>query len=157
MTEVETLLAIDPGKKKLGWAFFSAGVLVRCGLSRIDGIDTLGRLAVIHALQLPCATRGIVELMTVYPGEGKSAPSDLLDVATVGAEVAGRKCDFVEYVRPRDWKGQVPKEIHHPRIRERLESYELVVAKGANHDTMDAIGLGLHALGRLTPRKGPRT
>lgn len=153
----KTLLAIDPGKRKLGWAFFADRRLVRCGLSRIDGVDAFGRLAILHSLALPCAETGIVELMSVYPGDrAKGDPNDLIAVATVGAELAGRKCDFVRYVSPRDWKGQVPKEIHHERILSRLDEDEKVLVVGQNHDTKDAVGLGLYALGRLTQIRAPR-
>ncbi len=126
----ETLLAIDPGTKKIGWAFFSGKCLVRCGLSRVDAVDGLGRLALLHALNLPCAQK------------------DLIAVATVGAAVASMKCDFVRYVPAREWKGQVPKDIHHTRILDKLTIEELPLASKANHDTLDAIGLGLFQLGR---------
>lgn len=148
MTPVSTLLAIDPGTKKLGWAFFASGMLVRCGTSRVTG-TCLGDLAARHAANLPSALEGICELMTVYAGASqKGDQNDLVRVATVGAQVVAIKTDMARFVEPRTWKGQVPKGIHHDRIREKLKDVEKMVAKNAAMDTMDAIGLGLYHLGR---------
>lgn len=45
-----------------------------------------------------------------------------------------------------DWKGQVKKEIMHPRIKARLPGYR--GWKSGGHD-VDAVGLGLWVTGRL--------
>jgi hypothetical protein len=50
---------------------------------------------------------------------------------------------------PRVWKGGIAKPPHHRRIIEALSEAEREVAKGATHDAMDAIGIGLYALGRV--------
>jgi hypothetical protein len=99
-----TLLALDPGKLKHGWALFEDGVLVACGKlepSKFGGA-TYDEM--------------IVELPQVYGlrgGKGND-PNDLVDITfeagrTVGL-IGARK---VVKTRPTNWKAQVPKEIVH--------------------------------------------
>jgi hypothetical protein len=63
----------------------------------------------------------------------------------------------VKYVSPRGWKGNVPKDISHDRIRERLKKQgslldgalkfvELPKSKKHQLDVWDAIGIGLFAI-----------
>ena len=144
-----TLLAIDPGLQKLGWAFFTDQTLTRAGLSRTSCIvSDLQELVDIHARNLPCAEASVVEQMWVYPGGGKGDPNDLVRIAIVGACLAERKADSCSFVPAWKWKGQVPKEIHHARTRKILNEEENLLLTRANHDTMDAVALGLWALGR---------
>jgi hypothetical protein len=64
-----------------------------------------------------------------------------------------------EYVLPAQWKGQVPKAVHHKRVRATLMTDEQVVSDvyldtikpALRHNVWDAIGLGLVVLGRMTP------
>ena len=59
-----------------------------------------------------------------------------------------RKC-LVAAFKPRIWKGNVPKKVHHRRLRSVLTPDELkAVAANADHNVWDAIGLGLFATGR---------
>ncbi len=60
--------------------------------------------------------------------------------------------------RPAPWKGNVPKEVHHRRAFEAMTVEEVAVLGGHQlnpnsatyqHDTADAIALGLWALGRV--------
>ena len=54
---------------------------------------------------------------------------------------------------PGQWKGNVPKKPHHKRILRVLDDEELGNMADSNHDTLDAVGIGLFALGR-TKRGG---
>lgn len=56
---------------------------------------------------------------------------------------------------PSTWKGNVPKEQHHARVRKALTLGETQVIRDTTHDTLDAIGIGLYALGRT--KKGAVT
>ncbi len=60
----------------------------------------------------------------------------------------------VTYVKPREWKGQLPKPVHEKRIVARLKPAELEVYQRAMRpltakaktDCTDAVGLGQYAL-----------
>ncbi len=75
----------------------------------------------------------------------------------VSASISGGSCEFVSYF-PGDWTAQVSKSLlvgerftnaRALRIASRLDSEELLVYQGVpTHDAIDAIGIGLHDLGR---------
>jgi hypothetical protein len=140
------LLAIDPGQAT-GWALLDlAGRLLHCGLNNPPDA-------------LPTASRVVVERPRIYPGGRTKNPNDVLSVAINAGEWAGRyqaRGFKTEYVEPQRWKGSVPKEIHHPRIFAKLLPSEQVVVADAGkgiapskrHNMLDAIGIGLWAVGR---------
>lgn len=141
------LLAIDPGADS-GWARFGDdGALVACGLN--DGAMDAG------------ITRIYIERPMIYPGGRQQArPRDIITLALRAGDWAGWLRGFVgvqaEYVEPAEWKGQVRKDIHHARIWARLSPAEQAIAADAakgiapskRHNMLDAIGIGLHAIGR---------
>lgn len=110
-----------------------------------------------------------IEMPRIYPGgKGDSKnvdPNDVLDVAAVGAALTGVVCANLRvsinddcippYIRsyfPSEWKGQVPKDVMNRRVLSKLnhEEQEAIIRVGAkDHNTLDAIGIGLHYLGRL--------
>lgn len=55
-------------------------------------------------------------------------------------------------ITPAQWKGQVPKAISHGRISAALTPVErqLVGRLNRTYDAMDAVGIGLHHLGRTS-------
>jgi hypothetical protein len=103
---------------------------------------------------------------------GDKDPNDLLALCGIDAAVATLLLEvgwehgnpmspskFVTY-RPREWKGQMTKEACHTRLRSRLSPDETAVvdaasreAKSLAHNMLDAVGIGLHHLGRLAPRR----
>lgn len=93
----------------------------------------------------------VIELPQVYrASRSKGDPNDLIRLAVlVGrlqqlAEVRGSE---VTLVQPATWKGQVPKDVHHKRLMERLCREELEklesLHKTYRHNALDAVGLGL--------------
>lgn len=144
------LVAIDPGVKNLAWARFDDGALTRCGLSREGS-------AVCHAralASLSCPDVLVLEQMT--PRDLPNA-ADLIAVSHTGAYVAGALRPVVlHYPTALEWKGSVPKRIHHPRLATKLTPAErAVVAEvavrvpaGLLHNVWDAVGLGLWGLRR---------
>lgn len=164
------LVAIDPGRQGLGWAHFYKGRLDACGVvpalkaTRSHTQPDLG-LACAHAANwvsealpgLPRHTaRVVVERMAHYPGSkaADSKAADLLDLQAIGAFVAGRLNPLPPtYYTPKQWKGSTPKAIQGRRILAALGPEEWPAAealKGAKaHNALDAIGIGLHHLGRL--------
>lgn len=140
------ILAIDPGIDT-GWALINEeGLLYLAGLGPPGWWGT--------------ATFCVIEKPQVYRGRAsKGDPNDLITLAiTVGRYVeqaSGRVP--VHLVLPTTWKGQIKKEIHHPRIlgalsqaeRDLLHSTTKHLAKGKLHNVYDAVGLGkwAHAQG----------
>ena len=145
------LLTIDPGQH-WGWAWFDDASLY------MAGVESVGK----RVGDPPCPTvRGfkvLIEVPRWYPGKEKGDVNQLIDLAVqVGEfrEFYRRQGGLVELVFPRTWKGTVPKEIMTARILKQLTPAELnhvplrPRAKTPDHNTVDAIGLGLWKLGRL--------
>lgn len=139
------LLAIDPGEHG-GWSLFNAFERLM-GAGKFDGdrITTLNapwRWASIDSL--------IIERPIYRPLDRKSKPNDLITLAIRAGRVAG-VCSVVpaRYVTPDEWKASVPKPQHQQRILAALTDAERMLIAGASHDTIDAVGLGLWALGRM--------
>lgn len=163
-------LAIDPGADT-GWALFDSGparVLLACGLGD-------PRHCPRHAAS---ALRGVlIEHPFVYPRGQTKNPNDIVKLAINAGEWGGRYKQWtdVTYVLPFQWKGAVPKGVHHQRILAKLseDEREIVrnaraswsvgsgvgerisrlhetrpVPKGKLHNVLDAVGLGLYQVGR---------
>lgn len=147
------LLAIDPGVDT-GWAEFAlTGELRKCGLGHPRSGEWLERI--------------VVESPKLRP-YGEKNPNAILTLARTAGYLAGRAVEAacasvqVEYLTPNDWKGSTPKDISHARIWARLTDAEKEIADsyfrsapGRNglapskrHNVLDAIGIGLFAVGR---------
>jgi hypothetical protein len=153
---METLIAIDPGVKISGWALFASdGRLDSCGVARSKSTDD-ARAAEQQAGQIPTAAVAVVELMHPRGDDTRSRTAEILRVQWVGGFLAGRLGLVARAAPPHEWKGSVPKHIHHPRILARLDDGELRVmdshlsglSSKVKHNAIDAIGIGLWALGR---------
>jgi len=136
------LLAIDPGDAT-GWAHFKGYQLTSCGLLTSDSYSVL-----------PVCQNVIVEEPQVYRF-GQADPNRLL----ILSEKVGRILQLFPHankVKPRVWKGQMPKEICHARFLPKLGPLERVVladslegvAKGLRHNVKDAVCMGLWRLRR---------
>lgn len=100
----------------------------------------------------------VVEIPQVYQGsKQKGDPNDLIQLAACAGYTVGRLSRELPLeprgVRPSEWKGQVPKEAHHDRVKGRLGPGELLnvalpSAASLHHNVWDAVALGLWALGR---------
>jgi len=139
------LVAIDPGVST-GWARFVDKWLSSCGL---------GDPPIDHE-NMAMPTDVIIEVPQVYRGHlQKGDPNDLITLAVQVGRYAQRSKGLVRLVKPAEWKGQVLKEIHGARVLEVLDDAERgIVALGARpkskaHNVLDAVGLGLWALGRM--------
>ncbi len=150
------LLAIDPGCDT-GWALFdSARRLQACGLG--DPRDE--HQGPTHQVIIECPAR-------VYRGIPTGA---ILKLAAKAGEWFGRyeATSEVAYVAPDEWiGGSVDKRINHPRIWAKLVEAERSIvdrafraypgrtrslsgamAAARIHNIVDAIGIGLHGVGR---------
>jgi hypothetical protein len=153
------LIAVDPGVRKAGVAMFDDGELAAAWLVRGDGpCETAFRVRVEIGNRI---VRDVVNLLVIEKPqvylEVKIDNNDLIDLSVMVGAVAGN-FSSVRFVLPREWKGQVPKDVMINRIKERLSSeerdrVELPNEKKAQADVWDAIGIGLYRIGRLRKRR----
>lgn len=167
-----TLIAIDPGLRGCGLAVFKAGKLYRAEYVRNHDKSNRGPVAhmvmaeaIAHAAQdcvgyATTPNHVTVEFPQIYSGPQKGIDmNDLLDIAgvasacmaTVAAWLAIQDSDC-RWSLPAGWKGNIKKEIMTNRILASLTDAErgLIVSAGAkDHNTVDAVGVGLWQLGRL--------
>lgn len=164
--EESQILALDPGTKISGLAWFDDRILVHS--HRHGPYDDPDDMAQDVAAST-CAhafDRLVVEVPRVYGGNSPADPNDLVKIAiVVGAAIGQAKmngCD-VTRVAPAEWKGQVDKKIMatrsfialSPTERRVLQTNPSVCATGKNShegvilDVWDAVGIGLWHLGRL--------
>jgi len=134
------VIGIDPGLRCTGLATFD-GKTWDVRSIRSTERDLAARCEEIAA-SIPCAPVDllVIERPQVYQGRlQKGDPNDLVDLAVL-VGVLLRHIPHVRALlpRPRDWKGQVPKDIHHRRLRARVPDLG-----PASKDAMDAVGLAL--------------
>lgn len=136
------LLSIDPGLAT-GWALWSPA-LAGCGLgdppSEFSPSDVW------------------IEAPVIYP-RSKARPADITKLSREAGEWAGRYHSVgaqAHYVRPSEWKGQLPKDVCHARVWAVLDAKEQDIVRKAlkgmapskRHNVLDAVGIGLWVLRR---------
>jgi nitrogen regulatory protein PII-like uncharacterized protein len=146
------ILAVDPGTKALGWAVMDS-INKRCTAC---GFATTGAWRLVDWDGEYDLDAAVIEVPQVYPQRSwKGDANDLIDVALAAGAVAGSLGCDVRYVRPREWKGTAPKEVHQRRILTLLDMSERAILDGCGapksklHNVVDAVGLGLWSAGRL--------
>jgi hypothetical protein len=156
-------LAIDPGKHACGGALFFGTSLVKAAY--LKGPEVVyefwreSAAAVAHPLNL------ILEQPMIYPGSAqqKGDLNDLLPLMLVDGQIIGlfqsRVGGFRQFshrlVYPYEWKGQMPKAAMNKRVLKTLTETERsrIESVGAkDHNTLDAVGIGLWAVGRLNKK-----
>lgn len=169
------LLAIDPSVTATGISVFEDGVLAHARLVKNEptksivknestkSIDDWRSMAwsVFYAVRFPPRGDAIIEVPQVYQ-RGKGDQNDLVTLAGVAGAIATVIPPVIHLhsVVPAEWKGQVPKPkrasdpyIIEERLRARLSPKEvarvqLPSARSLQHNVWDAIGIGMHHLGR---------
>lgn len=153
------LLSIDPGLRGCGVAFWKNSTLEKASYvknpSPADGPAawTVMAFAVSSEFRQAYDADVAVEIPRVYPGVRENDPNDLLQLAGVVGAIVGHIYPLsVRHYYPADWKGQVPKAVMTSRIVERVtqEEHSRVNSVGRlDHNTWDAVGIGLFHLGRM--------
>ncbi len=162
------LVAVDPGLRGCGVAVFRDGVLVDASYVRSACLKERGPVAwrlMVAALAAhvesvaPDATELVVELPQVYP-QGRyrknvpfANPADLIELAAVvGGVATSSNATLAFALLPREWTGGVPKGERNTATEGQLAPEELAAyrpcVKSLRHNVTDAVGLGLHYLGR---------
>ncbi len=153
------LLAVDPGNDT-GIAYFIDGAL--SFLACVPFREALRQIADNTDTSMPGGFQIdvlVIEIPQVYQGRfQKGDPNDLIAVAVQAGEVIGH-ADAQRVIRPspHQWKGTVPKEVHHHRLLESASKADKLVIfqcfekipKTKQHNAMDAYGLGRWALRNL--------
>lgn len=165
------LLAADPSIRSPGVALFADDVLIAAAALEVPPAEPMALRAALAARAIVgwSAVRHVrqVDLVVVeWPqwyatGKSQGDPNDLAGLAGVGAAVAA----LLPYAEvrapvPRDWIGGLPKSTRGDpwasprgaRVRSRLSAAEIELVP-AQHDAIDAVGLGLWALGRFERRR----
>jgi hypothetical protein len=171
------LLAVDPSIESTGVALFRDGRLIAA--ARIHPRTSDGMTHAQRALAMADAVIGWTigakgkistvahEWPQIYTGsKSRANPNNLVAMAVVDGAIdcalafiaaqRGEQLDLRSFL-PAEWAGQLPKDTRKGaywksprgvRIWSRLDDAERAVAPD-QHDAGDAIGIGLHALGRL--------
>lgn len=152
-----SVIGIDPGNTRTGWAVFWEAELQSAGWLAGDLFD-LPDVPLLPAIV-------VVELPVIYPlGKGKGDPNDLIKVAELAGAIRGFysvRAPGVDtaVVKPRTWKGTVPKAIHNKRVVGALSARETNLlprrprAGDFDHNMLDAIGIGLWQLAKEGQRE----
>lgn len=176
------LLALDPSVRSPGAAVFRNNVLVAAGKVKLpvmlaslpEGMrwQRVAEAIIEWAYSAGSCYRPekiVYERPQIYTAsKSKGDPNDLIALAAIGAAVCSwyvakppiNQAIVIETPTPAQWAGQIPKATkgsakdspRAKRILSRLSPIELAQAPN-QHDALDAIGLGLHALGRLGIRR----
>ena len=135
----------------MGWAIWHKGQLHQCGLARgKHWLETLDDMPPVMVKEVIC------EEPVIYPRSSVN-PASILLLAHVAGAVAGLYHPAPYYqVKPRTWKGTMPKVICNARTFNKLERIELTltdtmaesVPRSLVHNVIDAIGVGLWHLKR---------
>jgi len=143
------ILSVDPGTREMGWALWEGGGLRDCGIAR--GGDWIATVAGMPEMSVD---RLVIEDQQIYRNSKIDAHALLAVARVVGAVVFYYKKPLTNLVKPREWKGQLPKAVCNRRTLSKLNPRERSRYDGTNypksirHNLLDAIGIGLWALGR---------
>jgi hypothetical protein len=166
---MKKIVSVDPGKLGCGvaiWSEFgSYGIQVlwagyvknpeanELGIERVELWRAMGNAvrAVVYPFANPASL--VLEIPQVYDGPRPEDPNDLIDLGGVQGAIACA-CNWpVEWSPvPREWKGQLPKEVSQKRVDKKLapEEKERISwpIKTLRHNVYDALHLGIVYLER---------
>lgn len=159
----KSLLAVDPGKHHAGAALFIDRSLVACTLVQASAPHLVAEGVYTWFVDQAVGNPGVDMEVAVLVVEGQQVyrqsradPNDLLPLAEcAGGVKASVLASQVLAPLPREWKGSAPKEVCTRRILGKLRSPEVAVLDRCGspqsllHNVVDAVGLGLWALGRF--------
>ena len=152
------LVFVDLGKRKVGWAVFRDEELAACATTSIpNGVlwdAELVAMLVVDAIRrvpgggAPRTLDWVCE-WPVLRQNFRVALKDIEDLQEVGRLLGTIHGGWKEKYRPSEWKGTIPKPVHHNRVAALLSPSELALCPArSQHDTWDAVAGGLYAVGR---------
>jgi hypothetical protein len=168
------LLAVDPGIRGSGAALFDGDRLKAVAYvknpreigNRADEAAEMGHAIALWAHEAngwQAVDALVIEWPQIYAGrirrgETKADPNDLLALAGVVSVVATEVDVVTHSYLPHEWKGSVDGDVMTRRIVQHLYLEEKVLVaevrpRSLAHNAIDAVGLGLHHLGRLERKR----
>lgn len=136
------IIGIDPGLNRTGLAWNVPGgePVVTYVEPTQRGIRDKAR-EISRIIPDLCFDVLVIEVPQVYQGRKQEGdPNDLVRLSLLAGNIEALVSTYnVIEVLPATWKKQVPKPLHHKRLRERTGFRENVP-----HDAMDALGLLLY-------------
>jgi len=160
VNENTELVSIDPGLKGCGMALWKGGLLQKAlYVPNVPGGDfqeMQGRIVQLlpgFPVKISRDFLLAIELPQVYvTSRAKGDPNDLINLAVLVGALA-QTFREPQLFKPFEWKRNTPKPVMEGRILKRLSASEktriVLPIKSLAHNVIDAIGIGLHALGRL--------
>lgn len=163
---MRAMFTIDPGVQGTGWSSWVGNVPVAAGILETAASESWEERLYVVVKGLQAAYEALVEaskdphpeivceLMEFYGTGSGSAPwatGDLQRILVLSGWFCGRvraRPSNVVFVRPSEWKGQLPKRVVNMRIVKLLGSELCDHLKVRTH-AWDAIGIGLWRLGQL--------
>lgn len=155
--DARSILAIDCGLRVCGYAEARYDQIHRAGIVRNSEKIERGPMAWRAMAREVMNIWGwgnvnpdllIIETQQVY--KSTPNPDDLLELMGVAGAIAAMfECPHIIGVKPRVWKGSVPKDVHHKRLVKRLGDVNLgleEIPKGLVHNAWDGIGLAYYAI-----------
>lgn len=133
----------DPGVKYVAYAMWLGSSLGATGMSALGGFSPMTRDLIV------------LEKPQVYRNS-PARNADIVDLAMAAATIGAQFKEVVWYL-PREWKGQIPKTIHHRRIRGQLTDLEhraLPIKKSELKHVLDAVGIGLYHMQAIGVKRG---
>jgi hypothetical protein len=163
------LLTIDPGLRGTGVAAFQVGRLAAAWLlcSRANGDLAIEEIfaSADKTIFLSAYDDIVVELPQTYGGRGagRTDANVLIRLGALAGTLVGGAIRTAKYrtrmrfVAPNEWKSNVDPDIVLGRIWALLDDKEKEIvraasgkrAKGWDHNVLDAVGIGLHQVGRM--------
>lgn len=156
------ILAVDPGAGGTGWALLNAKTARLQDFGTLHGkskVWTVKVLEIVTLFEKLLSNNYIGQVfmespvfMRGYGGYTTASTGDLVKLSMLcGALfIASSKLHGTTLVEPSKWKGQLPKKVCNDRVWNillRQHVYE-EIGKPSEH-ALDAIGIGLWALGRF--------
>jgi len=158
---LRSLIAIDPGIRGCGVALFRDGTLKFALYLRNYSNGNLPDRCIAMAQDLYCLSV-VDEVAFEWPqiyrqGKRTGDPNDLLPLVGITmAFVALSRSTATSYL-PREWKGSLDKATCAERVLARLSATERDnishAAPSLMHNVYDAVGIGLHHLGRFERKR----
>ena len=127
-------LGVDPDLHNTGWALVESGdspVVLAVGVAKVSGrykgTDAIVRMSksfyssvLISDLDDPDLV--VVEGQEIYVGKSKARHSDILSLAQAAGVCLGllAHCYPSLLPKPKEWKGEVPKQTHQSRVLQKL-------------------------------------
>jgi hypothetical protein len=147
-------VGIDPGMRSTGLCLYDNGVFRAVTIRpKADVLaDKIWEItnAVTEYVRFQAWTECrvdllVIERMQIYTTDkSKGDPNDLIPLAMLGGAILARVYAMeILLPTPAAWKGQVPKTIHHQRIRAKAPTLGR-----CSKDALDAVGLVLWGLER---------